>query len=162
MSARSTPWLPDKEVGLITTGNPTAPTTDATSSGPAPAARGANAGWGTSRAPSRVRRASLSRAAATASGGLCRSPSCGRGLRGDEGAHVVDGDHGVDGEDSVVGDDHASGFGGVVQRDLERARPHELTQGVGLFGADDDVHVQGTGRVQEVPGPVRGRRDEEE
>ena len=113
-------------------------------------------------AASRVRMASLSRVAATASGGLWPEPELGRGLRGDQGAPVVDGDHGVDGEHGVVGHDDPGRLVGVAEGDLERAGPHELAQGVGLLGADDDLDAQGTGGVEEVPGPVRRRGDEKE
>ncbi len=95
-------------------------------------------------------------------GWVVAEPELGRGLRGDEGAPVVDGDHGVDGEHRVVGHDDSGRLVGVAEGDLERASPHELTQGVSLLGADDDLDPQRTSRVEEVPGPVCRRGDEEE
>ena len=157
------PGCPTSVVGLITHGKPDRarpprPPRRARPRRP----RAAKAGWGTSTAASRVRMASLSRAAATASGGLCRSPSCADGLGGDQGAHVVDGDHGVEGGDGVVGDDDAGPPRGSSRGTSSDREPMTAVQGVGLLGADHDVDAEGPGRIEEVPGPVRRRRDEEE
>ena len=113
-------------------------------------------------AASRVRMASLSRAAATAAGGLWRRPSSAGGLGRGLGAHVVHGDHGVYGYEVVVRDDHPGRLTRIVQGHLEDARARDRAQGVGLLGADDDVDTQGPGGIEEVLGPVCGRRDEEE
>ena len=95
-------------------------------------------------------------------GGVVAQPQAGGGLRRHQGADVVDGDHGVEGDDGVVGDDRRRGPVGVVEGNLERARPHDPGQGVGLLGAHDHLDAEGPGRLEEVPGPVRGRGDEEE
>ena len=150
VSARSTPWLPDSVVRLDHAREPDAPVTPRPPRrGRRRRRRGAKAGWGTSAAASRVRMTSLSRAAATASGGLWRRPRRGRGLGRDHRAHVVDGDHGVEGGDGVVGHDGAAAASGVVEGDLERTRAHDASQGVGLRRCRPPPRPPG-------PGPRRG------
>ena len=70
-SARSTPWLALRDTALTTHGKPIASAACRT---PSPAGARRNDGWGTPAAAQRCRWAALSRAARTASTGLCGRP----------------------------------------------------------------------------------------
>jgi hypothetical protein len=95
-------------------------------------------------------------------GGIVAKSQSGGGLGGHESAGVVDGDDGVEWGDVVVGHDDLGCPSGIVERDFEGPGAHEALQGVGLFGGDHHVDAQGSGGVEEVPSPIRRRRDDEE
>ena len=135
----------------------------ATSSGPAPAAQGGEGGlghleggqpgraWRACRAPRRRRRGGCAAARARPMprpppGCPCRRRrSRRRGGRRSSWATMA--------RAAVPGS----------SRGTSRARaPMSAAQGVGLLGADDHLDAQGTGGIEEVPGPVRRRGDEKE
>jgi hypothetical protein len=72
-----------------------------------------------------------------------------------EGPLVVDGDDGVEGVTGIEVLDHPGRAVGVVEGDDDGTIAHAGGQGRELLGAHDHVDTDGSGRGEEIGGPVR-------
>ncbi len=162
VSALSTPWLPDNEVGLITHGSPTALDHRRHLRRPRARGQGCEGRLGHLEGGEPDPHGELVARRGDGVGGVVAQAQPCRCLRRHHGAHVVDGDHGVEGREVVLGHDGGGPRLGIGEGDLQRARAHQPTQGAGLLGAHHHLDTQGPGGIEEISGPVRRRGNEKE